>query len=240
MNKGLILKEFKDRRYYFIIGLIFAALSAFYTIYSYKAIFPQLLQTRQDFRFNYYLWNAWFGQGLWQLAMTFAVIMGATFISQEKKYNSMGFLLTRNITRRQLIISKLMSNLLIIIMVIVTSIIVLLYSPYQLGISYTFEMIFIGGSIFALLVAIFTFILTALFCIFFYDGIKALGAGMLWIFGNGFLYSKDAPSIINYMVDKNMYMDKGFPYIAAAVLLLATALLIFILIRIFKKKDFLD
>ena len=133
--KNLISKEIRHLRWFVIIGLILNAALAVLTVTTFhylgqitRELPGELLEILVEYEiarelllifgdYSLYVWSQWHAKNLYQLASLSAIIIAALQFAGEINKNTMGFYLTRPVTRRDGYLGKTMAGLILLLLV---------------------------------------------------------------------------------------------------------------------------
>lgn len=128
--RNLIRKELHQLRWFILTGLLLNICTAVITVVTFhyferlvKDLPQELLEmlVKYDLArelmsifgdFSLYIWSQWYAKNLFQLAALFAIIFAASQFAGEISKRTMGFYLTRPITRQQGYLAKITAGLL--------------------------------------------------------------------------------------------------------------------------------
>ena len=133
MFRALFCKELKNRRWYFVGGVVIFSAIALVIPSNYFGVFLLL----QNIEFSTYVWGSWWGQGLWQLGFVYALLLGISSFEAEAREGVMEFLLTRNVTRCSVLAAKMLADMVILWLVAAVSTLALFMAAHYSGIGFT-------------------------------------------------------------------------------------------------------
>lgn len=104
MNKHLIAKEVRENLWVILIVFFVLILILIVLPYTYKSMFPILIS--QQINYEKFLWYDWFTKALPQITLVAAIIMGASSIARETRNGTVGYLITRPVSRQWILAHK--------------------------------------------------------------------------------------------------------------------------------------
>ncbi len=133
--KNLVIKEIRHLKWFIVIGLVLNAGLAVLTVTTFhyfgqitRDLPGELLDILVEYEiarelllifgdYSLYIWSQWNAKNLFQLASLFAIIIAALQFAGEVNKNTMGFYLTRPVTRKEGYLGKAAAGLLLILLV---------------------------------------------------------------------------------------------------------------------------
>ncbi len=191
--------------------------------------------------YSLYLWSQWNGKNLYQIGAILAVLLGMSLIAGETGGQTISFLLTRPISRKQVYGTKVTAGVLSLLFIICFSTFALLMSA-SLFSSYSIEY---GRIITAALITAFglvlIFSLAVFFSTIFDDAVKAGGATLLVLLVSslmGWIPVTRSFSLFAHISGSQYIFQGVFPVIPVLVMMGATMGLWMAGAVIFEKKQF--
>lgn len=252
MIKNIIKKETKENLWKLIIGTIFLLVTALIAIFSHDFILDFLSDVSLDgyerfipdinilYNDTLYIWSQWNAKNLYQIGAILAIIFGMSQIAGEVNSNSIGFLLTKPLSRRKIYFSKALAGIInLSIAIIIPTISLLLLA------NYIFDNLAISSLIVVNILTLLGLILIyslSLFCSTIIDDpIKAgiITAIIVIAFSiPGWFQVTKRLSLSTYIKGEQYILNNQFPYIAALIIMILTLMLLNLGARIFEKKDY--
>jgi ABC-type transport system involved in multi-copper enzyme maturation permease subunit len=160
--RNLLAKEFRQLRWVIIIGLILNVGLAFLLTLTYRFLGQFLGEIPQDVfdilssynlirqlfeitgNYSFYIWSQWNAKNLFQLGSILVIIIAATQFAGEGSKKTMGFYLTRPISRFQGFLAKTSAAVLIIVLLFLSGLFLMWLISTILGYSAAWGRLFIA------------------------------------------------------------------------------------------------
>lgn len=243
LNRTLLLKELRELRWALILGLVLLTGMALVVTFTYQMI-QQYLPLAIDMlgeqvaremelmmsSFDIYVWSQWNPKNLLQIGTLLAIILGSASLAGEVGRGSIDFLISRPLSRRTILIHKMLAGGIILSLAIwSTTLLLLLISVLQGLENWTWILGATAVSNMGLLVV---YALAVLLSVRSSDSVKAgalTGAILLVYSGLGLLESFHRLSIFWHMKAFNWILNDGpFPWLTLAVFALLVIILGFL------------
>ena len=199
MNQSFFIKEIKESRWVLLAFMLFSCLAALVIPSTYKALF-----IAQQMTYDSYIWWGWFFQASTQFTVTAAIILGAVSFSKELRNDTIGFLVTKPVLRRNILFLKALAGFIILELLIVIPAIILYIASWLSGVGIQHLEVGVIGVLSVSIIVFPLYTLAMLFSIKFLNGIKAgmLAAGvMLLVYAPSWFGSTMSPV---YIMMKNL------------------------------------
>lgn len=251
----LIKKELRENKWVFIIGLILLLVFALTNSLTYSIVKNLLttnkvanipgmsadyLQTLQNF--GLYTWSGWFGKSYEQVTIVLAIILGMGLIAGEVSKDTIGFLLAKPFSRRQVFAQKFLAGSLILIVLSFLSTIWLFLTAKYSGNEFNLGLDkFLIATLNSLPSLLLIFSLTIIFSVILNDRLKAgLIAAFIAIALSipGFFPDYADYNFYKYFVSTNVLNGQGFPWQSFIIITAVTTVLYVIGEQLFKRKQF--
>ncbi len=245
----LFKKEVRESRWKIIIGLIIfiiTAVSIPFTFKYVKELLPMIPELpglegfdRYLANYNIYTWSQWNGKNLYQVGTILAIIVGMNLIAGEKVSKTLEFLLARPISRSSLYFTKFSAGLLSLGLVIFGSTVFLYILSVIMGYELLAGDLFISTLI-TFIGFIFIFTLTFLISTVLDEPVKVglLSAFVLLLLAiPGWFQKTRQLSVFHHMSAAEYFLEGKFPFLPLLAVLLLSAGMYYVGIRIFEKKQ---
>jgi ABC-type transport system involved in multi-copper enzyme maturation permease subunit len=260
MNKHLLVKELREARLKFIIGLVYFLVLGVIVAVSYEFLkqlgiedllpgagrtsgFLGNLMKQLEFLlkdFDVYLWSQWHAKNVIQSGTIFSIILGMNLISGEISNKTMGFLLSKPISKDEIYATKAVSGLIILYSVIIISTAAVAGITWFRGYRPDVSKLLLG--LVPPLVGFTAVFFTALlFSGIYEDSVKAgLITGLIWGALSLFSFSRYTYKLSPFFhMRAPQYIFEGeFPVLETVVLGGIALLIYFIGLKTFKGKEF--
>jgi len=260
MINNLLLKELKERRWMLIIGFLFFIATGIIVIISHNIMssliideLPVILGEASGFLANMlqesvamfqnhtrYFWSQWHAKNLLQAGTVFSIIIGMGLISRETSHGTIGYLVSKPISKKQIYIIKAVTGIIILYSVIILSTIISVIFALIQGLEIDVSKIFIG--LVPILIGLLPVYLTAAyFSNKFDDSVKAgLFTAVLWgalsIFG---IFSRTQNlSPFTHMRAAHYFAGGSFPILSILTLGVLGLTIFYIGLRSFENREF--
>ena len=256
--KNLISKEMRHLRWFMIIGLILNAGLAVLTVTTFhyfgqitRELPGELLEVLVEYEiarelllifgdYSLYIWSQWNAKNLFQLASLSAIIIASLQFAGEINKNTMGFYLTRPVTRKDGYLGKTIAGLILLLLVFGGGTIFFLIASLFMG--YEAEWGRLLAALLISLVWIAVFYLLA--CIIstlnkepVFAGVMTAVSGLILSLPG--LFEVSRPFSVFYQMRAVDYFVAGQPAaLSVGSGLVFVGLLFLVGLRVFEKKDF--
>ena len=246
-------KEFKAHRWKYIVAFVILIILAITLVWQFPFIKNLLeqgglegmpgwmiegVEAQRDFSF--FLASNWFDKNLLQISVILSILLGMSVVAQEVEDNTLEFLLSRPFSRRQIFISKTLSQLVFIIIVIFIPTLMLGMSGIIFGYEVHFLRLIIGiVPVMATLFIVYN--LALLFSLYLDDQIRSGLAVLLLIaviWGLSFIDSLSFLNIFAYGEVTSYYVQGNFPFLNLMLLLIIGGVVYSLSYYRFLRRDF--
>ncbi len=251
MNYNLLKKELKEHRWKFIIGTIILIVTGAVIPLTYQIINEmfQEMSGEQYSRFlpdlalmentNYYIWSQWNAKNLYQIGTILALLLGINTIAGEVNKNTLGFLLTRPLSRKEAFFTKVIGGVVwLFLAVFISTIFLILLSIYEFGEVATGELLITTLITFCGFLVIYSF--SILFSTLIDEPVKAGAVAALLIFISavpGWFSKTSHLSLFSHIGGGKYFIEGQFPFLPVLVMILITAVFLVIAVNLFCKKE---
>ena len=252
MKYNLLYKEMKQNLWKFIIGTVLLTITAISLPLLYDFLIEmvgnisedQISSFLPDMSYiedhNLYVWSQWHGKNLYQIGTILAIIMGMNAVAGEVNNKTIGFLLTRPVSRREVFITKTISGAIWLTLSLAFSTFVLILLA-----SYEFGGIEIGRLIIATLITLLgLFVLysfTLLLSVLIDEPIKVGAVSALVIFLSsvpGWFSATREYSIFTHLNASEYFVEGNFPVGVVLIFVILILSFLTIAVRYFSQKEF--
>lgn len=256
MYRNLIVKEAKEHKWKLIIGLIILIVASvslpltFDYIFDFMeilevlpgplggAIYQEMHYYLSDY--DVYLWSQWNGKNLTQIAGIIALLLGATAIASETSKGTLEYLLSKPVTKAQILTSKIMVGLVYLLLIVLIPSLTMILASVIIG-KTDFGVLVTLGLIPVFFGMVVYYFVGLLFSIFTDDSIKAFAFAAGVVILNSLLaFTKSTQKFsLSYHTKGVDYVVNGsFPYLSMFILIGLSAILAFICYQGFLKKEY--
>ena len=254
MSMALIRKEFRENRWKLILGLIVLTVMGISLPLMYEVILDFFSDIRVDLgwvdrlipahlmgSFSAFLWSQWHAKNLYQIGTLFAVLLGMNTVAGEVGSQTMGFLLTRPISRRAVFLAKVTAGTLILIIVVAFSTAAMIVSAVLTG----QEAIEVGRLVFTTMITglglVTIYMLTACVSTVMNDPVKVGGVALLFLFFMsvlGWFNATHSFSIYSHIAGGEYFLSGIFPVGPVVAMLVAIGIFLWAGITVLERKEF--
>lgn len=235
MFRALFCKELKNRRWYFVGGVVIFSAIALVIPSNYFGVFLLL----QNIEFSTYVWGSWWGQGLWQLGFVYALLLGISSFEAEAREGVMEFLLTRNVTRCSVLAAKMLADMVILWLVAAVSTLALFMAAHYSGIGFTPPYSLTRATVFTGISFLVPYVIALLGVMVTGNKLIGFGLGVSWIILDitVLLRLREGLSLLHYIGTLEYYLDGGFPVFSAFITMAGVFILSAITYDVYRKKE---
>lgn len=189
---------------------------------------------------NFFIYSQWFGKNLWELALFFAIIVSIGAIAGETERKSSIYLFSRPVTRKSILLSKIIVIFIYLIIAITISTYILPILAKKIPQSVNIHLINIG-LLYALIGTLATAAISIIFSTLINDRIKAAFAAFAVVIGTipiSYIKGMRWISIINFYVSEKAFkLNRVYapPIIWGIVIIIACIMFSYYILR---KKEF--
>jgi len=252
MKYNLLYKEMKQNLWKFIIGTILLTITAISLPLLYDIVIDMVGNVSEEHisRFlpdmsfiedhNLYIWSQWHGKNLYQIGTILAIILGMNAVAGEVNNKTIGFLLTRPVSRSQVFITKTLAGAIWLALSVAFSTLVLILMA-----SYEFGGIDIGRLLIATLITLLGLLVlysfTLLLSVLIDEPIKVGAVSALIIFllsVPGWFSATREYSIFTHLNAFEYFVEGNFPVGVVLIFIIMIFSFLTISVRHFSQKEF--
>lgn len=131
MNTAVFLKEIREARWKLIVGTVVLTVFGIALPFIFSIIdelmlqippgFERLMQPEMLDNYTIFLWSQWNAKNLYQFGTLLAILLGMSTIAGEVANQTMSFLLTRPLSRKEVFLSKVAAGVLLLTLAVLLS-----------------------------------------------------------------------------------------------------------------------
>lgn len=254
LNRAIFYKELREDRWKIVtfaaVLLISAAVNVFFFNYL-QGLFktaggtiPDMFKSQIDAMmsaYSSYVWSNWFGKSFYQMSTLFLLLLGMSTVASEVSRGTVGYLLTKPVSRGATLFSKWLAQ--VVIFVVIGVVGTLLLYPMSLTIGQNYDVgLHLAALPLALSAGLVVLTLSVVASVVLDDPVKAGGASavaLLAISVLSFFKATQHWSLFYYFSAAPVALSGGDPqWLYVLLMLTITAVLYVAGARLLEEKDF--